>query len=487
MPAHPPPEPIPSAPLSKKEREKDKKKSLAASAMASVASTPLPSGPEAELVLPAGTYTTTPGLASEPPVLVQAEKLETALKARAKALDECGELIDAAVSELELMSKASERFAADLASLRGSELWAIVPKPDFGRSVQAGGRARDVVIPYALDEAPPALHSRSLAAFDLDPARPEMVFGARSFQRLRFLLRRGNDAPTYSSSVYDQSVEEGEDLCAVMRAAQIETLDEDLFSELRAEAARVDGALVEPRSFTVKVGRDKLTIELYDTRAPPSKPESHLADMLLGVARLNMLYAYKRRKTRLVNGSGPQHPPSLVTLLSLIQVMSALSSIRPALERIHETLLAAGLSAHLAERHATADPSVSEALMTGRAKYDVLGVVFTLDVAGSRNDDPEGPSIFVGGGISNHHGPSTDGSGGRGFLSVNLTAPASVTVVVPGTSFPVKDLEALPGIIAEHVASQLSPLLYRGVKGEAGAFYDELERCIVLGDRGPVS
>lgn len=492
MTSHPPPDPIPaSAPQPKK--KKGAAAAAAASAMASAVSTPLPSGPESELVLPAGTYSTTPGTASEPPVQLQAEKLETALRARSRALDECSNLIDAAVSELELMSNASERFASDLDQLRGKELWAIVPKPEFGRASTApNARARDVVIPYALDEAPAALHARSLAAFDLDPSKPEMAFGARSFMRLRFLLRRGADAPTYSSAVYDASKEEGTDVCAVLRAAQAETLDEDLFHELRAEALRVDGARVEATSFTLKVGKDKLTAELYDSRSPPSTPRGELAEMLLATARLNMLHGYRRRKARIVTGTGAPHPPALVTLLSLVQFMGALDAIRPTLETIVGTLKQAGLSAHLAERHACADPTVSECLMTARAKYDVLGVVFSLDLAPGASE----ASRNWGGAVAAHnaaisqlggYGPSTGGSGGRGFLSVNLTAPAAITVVVPGTSFPVKDLEALGGIVAEHAAGQIAPLLFRGIKGQPGAFYDELERCVVLGDRGPLT
>lgn len=490
MSSHPPPEPIPSAPQPKK--KKGAAAAAAASALSSTVSTPLPSGPESELVLPAGTYSTTPGMSHEPPPQVTAEKLETALRARSRALDECSSLIDAAVSELELMSNASERFASDLNALRGKELWAIVPKPEFGRtSIAPNARARDVVIPYALDEAPSALHARSLAAFDLDPSKPEMAFGARSFMRLRFLLRRGADAPTESSTIYDASVEDGADVCAVLRAAQAETLDEDLFSELRAEALRVDGARVEGTSFTLKVGKDKLTAELYDSRSPPSTPKSELADMLLAVARLNMLHGYRRRKARVVNGTGAPHPPALVTLLSLVQFMGALDAVRPTLQTIVGTLKDAGLSSHLAERHACADPTVSECLMTARAKYDVLGVVFSLDLGPGASEESRnsGGSVAANNAAISQlggYGPSTGGSGGRGFLSVNLTAPAALTIVVPGTSFPVKDLDALPGIVAEHAANQIAPLLFRGLKGQPGAFYDELERCVVLGDRGPL-
>lgn len=65
-------------------------------------------------------------------------------------------MIDSAVDELQRMAGAGDRFWESLQTLQGngqeSGQWAIVPKPDFGRSMAEGERAKDVIIPYAVDE-----------------------------------------------------------------------------------------------------------------------------------------------------------------------------------------------------------------------------------------------------------------------------------------------------------------------------------------------
>lgn len=54
------------------------------------------------------------------------------------------------------MSEASDRFWRDLWQLKegrgGRGSWAIVPKPDFTRTMAVGEKAKDIVIPYAVDE-----------------------------------------------------------------------------------------------------------------------------------------------------------------------------------------------------------------------------------------------------------------------------------------------------------------------------------------------
>lgn len=107
-------------------------------------------------VLPAGSYTATP--ATVPPKSKHAQIVdhELALAAKHQALDECSALIDSAVEELQVMSEAGDRFWRDVRLLKdgkgGRGRWAIVPKPDFTRTMAKGEMAKDVVIPYAVDE-----------------------------------------------------------------------------------------------------------------------------------------------------------------------------------------------------------------------------------------------------------------------------------------------------------------------------------------------
>lgn len=113
-------------------------------------------------VLPAGSYTATPASNPTKSQPTQILDMELALAAKHQALDECSALIDSAVEELEVMSDAGDRFWRDLRQLKsgqgGQGRWAVVPRPDFTRSMAEGEKAKDVVIPYALDEGVLCLH-----------------------------------------------------------------------------------------------------------------------------------------------------------------------------------------------------------------------------------------------------------------------------------------------------------------------------------------
>lgn len=178
-------------------------------------------------ILPAGTYSTTPSLPQSIPLHVEAQRLELALAAKQQALDECSALIDSAVDELRSMSDAGDDFWGSIRALRdgtrGRGQWAIVPKPDFGGTMRDGERAKDVIIPYAVDEAPPALRARSLAAFDLDPQKNDLAFGARSHLRLRVKLGDVSSTP---------AEQEEADVRAVVQNAQLEVFEEELYAEV---------------------------------------------------------------------------------------------------------------------------------------------------------------------------------------------------------------------------------------------------------------
>lgn len=73
------------------------------------------------------------------------------------------------------------------------------------------------------------MRARSLAAFDLDPAKLDsLTFGARTHQRLRVTLedQTGLHASTLASEP------PAEDIGALMDTVQAESFDEDLFNEV---------------------------------------------------------------------------------------------------------------------------------------------------------------------------------------------------------------------------------------------------------------
>jgi hypothetical protein len=397
IPSDPPPEPLPSAPTHKKGKHA-KPAAITATSTAAGSVPPSATGlAEEGPILPAGTYTTTHAAPPTRTDVEAAHTLELAIAAKQQALEDCSALIDAAVDELRLLSTASDQWSSDIHTLRlgakGRGQWAIVPKPDFGRTAGHQTKtAMDVVIPYALDEAPAAVHARSLAAFDLDPRKAHILaFGARSYRRLRVMIRTGGTGgPRKTSKTFQDEGESERGVCAMMEAAQLETLDEELFNEIRAEALRLDSAMPEQQSIALPLGKEKITFQLYDTRESPSPtvPHSPVCDALLAYARLGLLHTYRRRKQRIIefgpSGSSPHAASSiLVPLVHIMQFYGACRAVSPTLDAFRSTLAKAGLETTLIERHAAAgNHEAVLAFLAARAKIDVLGTVYTMELAG---------------------------------------------------------------------------------------------------------
>ncbi|CAK9786235.1 hypothetical protein CC85DRAFT_328422 [Cutaneotrichosporon oleaginosum] len=457
--ADPPPEPIAAAGPQRKKAPPPK--------TAAAPAPPAPPGAKTDEVppiLPPGTYTTTPAAPPERPAAVVAHELELALAAKAAALDDCAALIDAAVDELRLMNEAGTRWAAEIRALRlgneGRGQWAVVPKPDFGRT---GESAKDVVIPYALDEAPSSVHARSMAAFDLDPRKDALAFGARSYYRLRVVFRTGGSGgPQTASQPYDANAETG-GAAEMLAAAQLETVDEELFNELRVEALRLDVALVEPQNISLRVGKDKLSFQLYDSRAPHDDlPTSARCDALLAGARLGLLHKYQRRKQKLIDNPLVPSQSILFPLVNLLQFAAACRTVSPVLQGFADALSAAGRPTKLVARFSACEsPDAVVGLLAARTKVDVLGAVYTLEIE-------ECPG-----------------------LTVTVTAPAVLSVTTPRATFPLRDADGLAPLAADAVATQLSALAYPVVReaagGESVVFFDELDQVVIAGSLGPLS
>ncbi|TXT06043.1 hypothetical protein VHUM_03516 [Vanrija humicola] len=469
IPANPPPEPIPAAPAPKK--AKGKGLSLVPSAASSVPP-PATSAEGEPPILPAGTYTATPGAAPVRSAAARAHALELALAAKQRALDDCGALIDAAVDELRVMADASARFTSDIVRLKSGAdggQWAVVPRPNFGGRSSADEMAKDVVVPYALDEAPPPLRARSLAAFDLDPRKVDgLSFGARSYLRLRVLLRSPADGAQTTSRPYAATAEDTTDVCAAIQAAQTETVDEDLFSEIRNEVSRLDGATIEPQNISLRVGKEELTFQLYDTRETPAElPQSPMCDLLLGAARMGLMHTYRRRKQRLIDPSNSPPSSILLPIVHVLQYNAVCRAVLPALNAFHNTLSAAGLTSALVERSSSTDSADGVlGLLSAKAKVDVLGTVFTLEVVGCQG------------------------------VTVNITAPAQIHLATPRATFALRDVEHLGRIVADTLTAQLQAFAFASMRATATAatgdedsrvWFDELDGSVVAGALGPLS
>ncbi|WWD22729.1 hypothetical protein CI109_107222 [Kwoniella shandongensis] len=416
-------------------------------------------------VLPPGTYTTTPSAAPSKPTHAQVHELETVLAAKQKALDECSALIDSAVSELQLMASAGDRFWRDVRSLKsgkgGNGQWAVVPKPDFGRVMGEGEKAKDLIIPYAIDEG---TRARCLAAFDLDPTKKDaLTFGARHQLRLRVTLRDDSGAGVSSTPVKS---EDASDVRETMEAAQMEAFDEDLFNELRGEASQIDKNVIEQRLISLPAASYNLSFELYEPRSAPSVTSSPLCDMVLSSARLGLLNVLRRRKSNLVSPTVSSDPPPsiLQPIIDTLRYRQLCAVIHSTLQNFATTLNAAGVETRVVRRMIGADQSdtrVLELFLEGQVGAEILRGSFELDVAGCRG------------------------------VIVQTSAPYNTTVRFPNATFPLSNPDELSHVLSEELSSQLLVWVNQslqekvsGAAGKADLFFDELEDVIDLANFG---
>ncbi|TYJ53708.1 hypothetical protein B9479_005675 [Cryptococcus floricola] len=353
--------------------------------------TPVPGEPP---ILPPGTFTTTPSSLPSLPLHTTVNDLIQLVRARDGAVEECLGLVDGAVEELELMGRAGERFWRDVRGLReglggggggggrGRGRWAVVPKPDFARTMKAGEKAQDVIIPYAIDEASPATRARCLAAFDLDPTLPtSLSFPARGGRRVRVLVR-DLAGGVVSSGVEGEGEGKGEGeggdggdgdggVGEEMERAQMEAFDEDLFTQIRIEASTLDKSIIEPTQIQIPIPTSNHTLifQLYSPPSAPSPspstspphssphanraPTSPLCKLLLASARMNLLSGLRVHKQELVapSSSSSLHTPSssgvVGSLLEGLQFKSLWEGVQSTVRSLADALSGAGVEAEV--------------------------------------------------------------------------------------------------------------------------------------------
>ncbi|ORY27358.1 subunit 17 of mediator complex-domain-containing protein [Naematelia encephala] len=422
-------------------------------------------------ILPPGTYSATPSRPIAPrPDHSKVYDLEIALAAKQKALEECSEMIDAAVAELQIMSDAGDRFWDSVKLLKdgkehGKGQWAVVPRPDFGRTMVQGEKAKDIIIPYAVDEAPSPLRARSLAAFDLDPNKKDALsFGARGYHRLRLTLNTSMGST--SSTPVNSSVINNDDIGSSMEAAQLEVLDEEIFGEIRREATKLSSATVEPANITVSVGDVEIIFDMYDVReSSPSSPRSDLCDILLLSTRLLLLQTHRHRKRHLIGAIPPTNasPSILNPILQVLKYRELIQRIQGTLSMLSTALNKAGLKAEVSSRLVVGD-EVGIASLTGivdgTGRIEDLGGVISLDIQGFR------------------------------IISINTSAPFTTIITTSQATFPLSDIEELPTILSSDISLQLLTFARDEIRRDEDrfltehVFVDELGGLVRLGSLG---
>ncbi|XAO24318.1 hypothetical protein I312_103116 [Cryptococcus bacillisporus CA1280] len=440
------------------------KKSKAKPAPAAL--TTLPSIPGEPPILPPGTFSTTLSEFPAKPLHAQIYELEQLLLAKQIALNKCQGLIDGAVGELRLMAHAGDRFWKDIRNLKEGEggrgKWAVVPKPDFGRVGGKGEKAKDVIIPYAIDEAPSGTRARCLAGFDLDPTKKNgLTFGDRHHLRLRATLR--DDSGSIISST-PAEVEDQSDVRAMMDAAQMEAFDEDLFNEIRFVAARIPKSEIEPQCVSFPVADQVLSFELYNTRSPPSSSTSPICDIIISSIRLSLLNIHRQRKINLVtpsqNLTSPV-PSILQPIIDTLRFRQLCNVVSWSLNEFNKTLRNARLDSRIKKellKDGQDDVNEMREVLLGKRGVEVLTGKYSLGI-----DDSY--AIIVG-----------------------VSAPYSTIVHLSSISFPLANPDELSQVVSDDLSIQLLRLAARHLHGKLGdehkegLYCDTLEEVVRIGE-----
>ncbi|ORX35038.1 subunit 17 of mediator complex-domain-containing protein [Kockovaella imperatae] len=413
-------------------------------------------------IFPPGTMSMTPFRPSLPTHLEIIRDMELALAAKQSTLEQCEKLIDSAVDEFNKQASASQTFWRDIRQLKdgtdGRGQWAIVPKPDFSKILGITESARDVVIPYAIDEAPASARARCLAAFDLDPSVAEpMTFGARGGRVLQIKVTDSTGAMWTSSA--GSSTKSSESLAEIQQA-QIEAFDEDLYNEIRDDISRRPGASLDSSSCTLSYSDLRIAFEMVPAKKTNNVPEGHpIANLLLQSCRISLLNILRLRKRRLTSQAGSRPSSVLTSVLQVVRFMDTEQKARNVLTRTCRMLNRSGTEAKVVERndlaHLNGGQRVNQ-LLQGDSDYSCIGNVLTLDISGCLG------------------------------MSVTLSATAPLQVTTSQATFPLVDVNDLADVIAEDLVHQLLILIESALRRKVVAehrssvFLDVLEGAVVL-------
>nr|XP_018266199.1 uncharacterized protein I303_00170 [Kwoniella dejecticola CBS 10117]OBR88357.1 hypothetical protein I303_00170 [Kwoniella dejecticola CBS 10117] len=455
----------PSETASKKAKAKAAQKATEAETKVSLSASITQEPP----ILPPGTFSTTPSARPQKTAHAQVHDLELVLAAKQQALDECSALIDSAVSELQMMATAGDRFWRDIRKLKegenGKKQWAVIAKPDFGRTMSTEEKAKDIIIPYATDEAPRSTRSRCLAAFDLDPTKEDaLTFGSRSHLRLRTTLKDVSGIVVGSTPI---TPSDRLDVRAQMEAAQLEAFDEDLFGELRYELSQMSKSVMEPRSLSLPVAEYTLSFELYDTRSASRTPASPLCDLLVSSARLGLINLHKHRKARLVYPiSNDRTVPSILKpIIHALRYRNLCNSVTTTLTNFADLLKAGGLENTFEDQIGTGETlaTMISDYLNGESDVTTMSTSYRIDVAGC-------PGV-----------------------KIDTFAPFRTAVTLTNATFDLSNPAEFPHILSEEFASQLLHLVHAELRDRLSSrtvsirpvvFLDELESTILISGLG---
>ncbi|KAH9844297.1 subunit 17 of mediator complex-domain-containing protein [Rhodofomes roseus] len=308
-------------------------------------------------------------VATKPPPILSVRAFDTQLVIGGKdrALRRAADLFKSAAENMEAGRARSEKHWLDALRIRRGN-WGLVPAPlPLGSATGKGAdkTSKDFLVSFGLEESPAVFRRRAIGRMPiLDTEGNRIEFPLRQNTRLRVSLKRTDDDDSEHVVTNTFSVMEETTLEESLRAAQIEVVEQEVFSALIKEAGNLPTATarVSERSILIKAAPGtELSIQLVDSNSEQDVQSSSAGaatcDLIAAALRVLLLRAHHYLRYERIKRTGSfrmpaqaailQTPPILQPIIDLLQYEVFCNRVRSEFERIVGALRCAGVPAKI--------------------------------------------------------------------------------------------------------------------------------------------
>ncbi|KAK2466253.1 hypothetical protein APHAL10511_001895 [Amanita phalloides] len=324
---------------------------------------PVPNNTAAELT-PASQLSATVVNKPAPITSVQAFNAQLTIGGKDEALRKAADVFKSAADNMERARQRGEKYWLDALKIRRAN-WRLVPAPlPLGSSIGKGTdkTAKDFLIVFGLEESPAFFRRQAIAHMPTNMEESEkLIFPHRQQTRLRISIisTDGSHFEYQSSALVDRT-----DLNTALHSAQQGIIEQEIFSLLVKEAANLPtaSARVSERAIFIDAAPGtELQFELVNSNneiAGKTQRETSNADNICNLIyhglhvlllRQHGFLKMQRLRTDSESGSADRFrmSPLLQPIVDLLQYQVFCRRIKKELDRVVQSLTAAGIGASL--------------------------------------------------------------------------------------------------------------------------------------------
>ncbi|KAH6914856.1 subunit 17 of mediator complex-domain-containing protein [Coprinopsis sp. MPI-PUGE-AT-0042] len=301
-----------------------------------------------------------------PPIpSLQAFNAQMVIGSKDEALRKAADLFNSVAGRMERTQTRSEQYWVNALNIRLNN-WRMVPAPlPPGSTIGKGAdrTAKDLLVLYGLEETPAKFRRKGMASLaDID-GENRISFQRRQHMRMRVsLCFQSPDGSRRSlTNTIKPFTEDSVD--ATLSEAQLELIDEEIFSVLIQEGNHLSTALgrVSERLVVIDAAEGvELKFELLkDAPVSPEVELSPICDLIYHILHILLLRRHKLAKSDRLNATGNfpnprllqgwrQDPPLLAVIVEFLQYKVFCERLKSELDRAAKGLEAVGFGTEVA-------------------------------------------------------------------------------------------------------------------------------------------